>query len=505
MVLRNFKLSILMFLVFLLALTVRLEAMASSTEKTKSLNTAAKNTQELPRAYTDSDKHAGERLLLNMLSIVQVNINPRLLRGEIAPFISYFRSSMLENIKLRKPLISDQVQLQQLLAALPPEVLLYYAELVQQAQQQISRSPRLVPKMVSGSLLEQGLDQARRLTLGLKPLTNKLDEKELILWIAAFNTYSELNEYLRPLFDWIETLGGVSDHTRQYVSLQERFIRTVRKKNLADVMVLTQQVQPQLIQEDFTEGLWLAFKNNDQPMMTFLLEKDADPLPILNNAIIQDASEQHLLFLLNQVKNTVIKSTDINDIFMLAISHSQLELVKSLLNRGVNVHTKNTQGGSDTAIEIAIKLEKLDIAKLLLKHGANPNTKSEIFGTLIERAVNNKKNDMVQMLLVAGANPNTFNSSNEPIILIAVENNDSAMVELLLKAGAKPDNINSKASYFDIPIFEAIENDNLLILQMLLQHGANANQRVSGDTPLTVAKKRNDPEIVKILKKYGAK
>jgi ankyrin repeat protein len=44
------------------------------------------------------------------------------------------------------------------------------------------------------------------------------------------------------------------------------------------------------------------------------------------------------------------------------------------------------------------------------------------------------------------------------------------------------------------------------VVQLLLNNGAQANRKTNrGDTALSIAKKKGKDDIVKVLKKYGAK
>lgn len=67
--------------------------------------------------------------------------------------------------------------------------------------------------------------------------------------------------------------------------------------------------------------------------------------------------------------------------------------------------------------------------------------------------------------------------------------------ETTCQPGAKP------------PLIKAIEAGNRSRVEKLLKHGANPNvgQPSFGPRPLDVALKLNNPEIISLLKEYGAK
>ncbi|KAJ3115228.1 hypothetical protein HDU96_001012 [Phlyctochytrium bullatum] len=76
-------------------------------------------------------------------------------------------------------------------------------------------------------------------------------------------------------------------------------------------------------------------------------------------------------------------------------------------------------------------------------------------------------------------------------------------VKLLLEKGA-PVNPVPTGHRSKPPLFFALEEDNLEILQLLVQHGADLNSRYRGDTALHRAAAKGRPEVVKLLLEFGA-
>ena len=51
----------------------------------------------------------------------------------------------------------------------------------------------------------------------------------------------------------------------------------------------------------------------------------------------------------------------------------------------------------------------------------------------------------------------------------------------------------------------AVAEENIDIVQYLIEHGVNLNAKdMSGNTPLSEAKRIGNKDLVKMLKKYGA-
>jgi ankyrin repeat protein len=79
--------------------------------------------------------------------------------------------------------------------------------------------------------------------------------------------------------------------------------------------------------------------------------------------------------------------------------------------------------------------------------------------------------------------------------------NQIEVSSLLLKEGA---NINYASEYGHTPLSRAIILNNLPLVEFLIEHGADVNQRNRGDTPLSHAVDENDIKLIKLLLDRGA-
>lgn len=84
----------------------------------------------------------------------------------------------------------------------------------------------------------------------------------------------------------------------------------------------------------------------------------------------------------------------------------------------------------------------------------------------------------------------------------AIDQNNVEMVELLLNKGANP-NISGRTSHA-LPIIRAIEENNLQIVRLLVNHGADLNISYYGKVPLERAIVGDNTEIIQFLLNNGA-
>ncbi|XP_065565796.1 putative ankyrin repeat protein RF_0381 [Artemia franciscana] len=337
--------------------------------------------------------------------------------------------------------------------------------------------------------------------------------------------------------------------------------------------------------------LGTAIRTSNLDLVKLLLKHGANPncgesfgsAPPLHMAIIIMAAKEGSADVCNLLikSGAEIDATDVDGETPLgtAIKTSNLDLVKLLLKRGANpncgecLHLAVKKGGADlcnlliksgaeldatnvygeTPLGTAIKTSNLDLVKLLLKLGANPNCgeclhlavkkgSADVCNLLIKSgaeidatnvhgetplgtATKTSNLDLVKLLLKRGANPNC-----EECLHLAVEKGRADMCELLIDSGAKLDAMNANK---DTPLLIAIRNNNLELVKLLLKRGANPNcgeylhlnvkkgsadvcnlliksgaeidaTNVHGETPLGTAIKTSNLDLVKLLLKRGA-
>ena len=153
----------------------------------------------------------------------------------------------------------------------------------------------------------------------------------------------------------------------------------------------------------------------------------------------------------------------------LAAIKGHLPTMESLLDAGVPVDSSNTQ--SKTALHEVALTPQVEAAALLLARGADPGARA---------------GDALTPLHLAA-----FGSSRS-----------GEMARLLLAAGA---DIDARNKYRATPLVLAAQRGNLLVLEALLEAGADTTlEAMGGLTPLQAAEAGGKAAAVRILKSRSA-
>ena len=147
------------------------------------------------------------------------------------------------------------------------------------------------------------------------------------------------------------------------------------------------------------------------------------------------------------------------DILSLASHYNKPELVKMVLDKGVDVNAKLTKNGDSNALFFFIHSNNTEIVKLLLSAGAIVKNDSGLLLTAVVR----RNPDIVKMLLDEGVNPKWDSLSH------SVTNGDKKIVELLL---IKKVDIHAKSKSGCTILDNALVFDHKEIAELLRKAGA---------------------------------
>jgi len=216
--------------------------------------------------------------------------------------------------------------------------------------------------------------------------------------------------------------------------------------------------------------------------------------------------------------------------FLVALSNSNIVLIKALLKQGINPN-RSIYGQSYPLVE-AVKKGSSDIVKLLLDRGAKPNIQDSLGRSPLWWAASAGDVNSVRLLLAHGANIEAKDYNGDTPLIEAAYLGHNMVVRILLENGANIEANHGKALILasqnaqtplvrfllahgaDIEagtggytaLMAAAERGNALTVKCLLEHGANANIKDdSGDTPLDLAELYQYTEVVNLLKKAMAR
>ncbi|NWG28406.1 MAG: ankyrin repeat domain-containing protein [Ignavibacteriaceae bacterium] len=185
--------------------------------------------------------------------------------------------------------------------------------------------------------------------------------------------------------------------------------------------------------------------------------------------------------------------------------------VKQLLQSGFDINSQHPTSGTTVLMIASSYYYYDDMVEFLIRNGADLNLKDSEGKTALLWASSNSLEN-AKILVTNGAKVNEAANDGMTPFLQATLGVSSGKVpieicELLRKKGA---NINAElkrksASGWNALHYAAANGDAELV-KYLIKHGANVNKATGeGSTPLFLAKLGEYDEVIKILKKAGAK
>lgn len=190
-----------------------------------------------------------------------------------------------------------------------------------------------------------------------------------------------------------------------------------------------------------------------------------------------------------------LKSKDSIFLLQRGLVIGDAELVKTLIDLGVNVNTKFPDGLS--ALWIAAFTNNRDMIDVLAEGKANMNIKDKNGKTVLMWAVENDKKEVANTLITHGANVNLMDNKKRTALLSAVIADKPRMVHMLVKNNAQ---IDLKDSEGNSPLLVAASRGNIGLVKLFIEHGAFLNASdLFGNTPLLISLHKNFDDITELL------
>ena len=134
-----------------------------------------------------------------------------------------------------------------------------------------------------------------------------------------------------------------------------------------------------------------------------------------------------------------------------------------------NGYSFKTDNQGNNPLCIAIKNIDIKCIKVLTSHGATLEGMAESASDVITDAVKKRQYENVKLLLECGAYWDTRNQMNhQTLLMMAIENDDINIVRLLIENGA---NADAKDDENNTPLIYAIKKKNYEIMKYLIQEG----------------------------------
>ena len=174
---------------------------------------------------------------------------------------------------------------------------------------------------------------------------------------------------------------------------------------------------------------------------------------------------------------------------LMAAAHSgNPAIVEQLVAKGANVNARAVRG--QTALMWAVGQKHVDVVKVLLAHGADVHARSD---------------EWSQVMAVIPHGLPIYNRAiphgGDTALMFAARVGDLASARLLLAAGA---NVNDADAWGVSATVLAEHSGYVELVELLLDHGADANAAKAGFTALHEAIMRRDEKIVAALLAHGA-
>jgi ankyrin repeat protein len=170
----------------------------------------------------------------------------------------------------------------------------------------------------------------------------------------------------------------------------------------------------------------------------------------------------------------------------------------------INLSIDGVDEYGETPIYHAISIQDVDVINALIRHNVDVNAKGSEDYYPLQFAAYHGKTEAVRILIGHKADLDATSKPFPTALTIASEEGYTDIVKLLIQAGA---DVN-KIAYGQSPLMDAVKSNKKDVVQTLIKAGADVNLNPYGsygNSALWYASQFTDAEMIKILKKAGAK
>lgn len=201
---------------------------------------------------------------------------------------------------------------------------------------------------------------------------------------------------------------------------------------------------------------------------------------------------------------------------MYAIKENLNNLIKILIDKGALLDIQDNEGRTALMLLGRKKNASIDIAELFINNGADLNLVDEDGYDALLYAAGGDNIDLVQYFLNIGADFDASKNDCYSLLRLAVDHNLFEIAKKLLEQGQSPNSPPESETL----LMQAASEGQFDMVKILIDYGADVNAKTrelfgtigdrevgrwGGETALMFAEKNGHTEIVKLLKKAGAK
>jgi uncharacterized protein len=198
---------------------------------------------------------------------------------------------------------------------------------------------------------------------------------------------------------------------------------------------------------------------------------------------------------------------DMNEQLIQAAERKETETLKRLIEEGVDINTKDSEGR--TATMIATYNNDVETAKVLIKAGADVNIQDNMKNNPFLYAGAEGYVEILKLTIEAGADPAMINRYGGTALIPASEHGHiDAIKELLTKTDIDVNHVNylGWTALMEAIVLNNGDERQQQAIQLLIDHGADVNIPDRNNvTPLQHAREKEFKEIEQILLTAGAK
>ena len=214
------------------------------------------------------------------------------------------------------------------------------------------------------------------------------------------------------------------------------------------------------------------------------------------NKTLREGLKKQFFYHVNKTENLNVQDTNGETALHLAVRLQDIDLVKSLIEKGANTHSQNKEGMTPLHLALKILLSKKNvrintlrkITLLLIDKGKNLNIQDGNDDTPLHLAIQLNDSDIIEPLINKNEDLNVQDTNGETALHLAVRLQDIDLVKSLIEKGASTHSQNKEG----IPLLEQGANTHSQNKEgiPLLEQGANTHsQNKEGMTPLHLALK----------------